>query len=84
MGWMFAAETHGQGIAGEACQAAIAWAEANLQPSPIWAIIAPANVAMPLTGKSSSCTISLPIWDSTLRFTKARRTAGVPGLALKC
>ena len=34
MGWMFAAETHGQGIAGEACRAAVAWAEANLQSSP--------------------------------------------------
>ncbi len=43
MGWMFAAETHGQGIASEACKAAIAWAETNLQPSPLWAIIAPAN-----------------------------------------
>jgi RimJ/RimL family protein N-acetyltransferase len=43
MGWIFATEAHGQGIAGEACSAAIAWAEANLRPTPIWAIIAPAN-----------------------------------------
>ena len=43
MGWIFAAETHGQGIASEACQAAIGWAETSLAPTSIWAIIAPAN-----------------------------------------
>ena len=43
MGWIFASEAHGQGLAGEACRAALDWAEANLEPSPIWAIIAPAN-----------------------------------------
>ena len=43
MGWIFAAETHGQGLAFEACQTAIDWAESNLQPTPLWAIIAPAN-----------------------------------------
>ena len=43
MGWIFAAETHGQGMASEACRAVIEWTEANLPPTPIWAIIAPAN-----------------------------------------
>ena len=43
MGWIFAHDVHGQGIAGEACRAALDWAEANLEPTPIWAIIAPAN-----------------------------------------
>jgi RimJ/RimL family protein N-acetyltransferase len=43
MGWIMATETHGQGIAAEACRAALDWAEANLAPTPIWAIIAPAN-----------------------------------------
>jgi RimJ/RimL family protein N-acetyltransferase len=43
MGWIMATETHGQGIAQEACRAVIDWAEANLAPTPIWAIIAPAN-----------------------------------------
>jgi len=43
MGWIFSHEVHGQGLAGEACRAAIGWAEANLDPTPIWAIIAPAN-----------------------------------------
>ena len=43
MGWIFAAETHGQGIASEACRTALGWVEANLRPTPIWAIIAPAN-----------------------------------------
>ena len=43
MGWIFAAETHGQGFASEACRAALDWAHANLQPTPIWAIIAPSN-----------------------------------------
>ena len=43
MGWIFAAETHGQGLASEACRAALDWIESNLQPTPIWAIIAPAN-----------------------------------------
>jgi RimJ/RimL family protein N-acetyltransferase len=44
MGWIFAAETHGKGMASEACRAVIDWTEANLPPTPIWAIIAPANV----------------------------------------
>jgi RimJ/RimL family protein N-acetyltransferase len=43
MGWIFAAETHGQGLASEGCKAALDWARINLQPTPIWAIIAPAN-----------------------------------------
>ena len=43
MGWIFATETHGQGIAHEACRAVIDWAEAELQPTQMWAIIAPAN-----------------------------------------
>ena len=43
MGWIFATETHGQGLAGEACRAALDWAKSTLQPTPIWAIIAPAN-----------------------------------------
>jgi RimJ/RimL family protein N-acetyltransferase len=43
MGWIMATETHGQGLAGEACRATLAWAEANLAPTPIWAIIAPEN-----------------------------------------
>lgn len=44
MGWIFAAETHGQGLASEACRAVLDWAEASLEPTPIWAIIAPANI----------------------------------------
>jgi RimJ/RimL family protein N-acetyltransferase len=43
MGWIFAAETHGQGLASEACRAVLDWAEASLNPTPVWAIIAPAN-----------------------------------------
>ena len=43
MGWIFATETHGQGMAGEAARAALQWAEATLSPTPIWAIIAPEN-----------------------------------------
>ena len=43
MGWIFAAETHGQGLAFEACRAVLDWAHANVEPTPIWAIIAPAN-----------------------------------------
>ncbi len=43
MGWIFSHEVHGQGMAGEACRAVIGWAEANLEPTPIWAIIAPQN-----------------------------------------
>ncbi len=45
MGWIFAAETHGQGFASEACSAAMEWIESNLDPVPIWAIIAPENEA---------------------------------------
>ena len=43
MGWIFAKEVHGQGIAGEACRAALDWADANLEPTPVWAIVAPSN-----------------------------------------
>jgi RimJ/RimL family protein N-acetyltransferase len=43
MGWIFAAETHGQGFAREACNAVIDWTEGNLEPTPLWAIIAPEN-----------------------------------------
>lgn len=43
MGWIFAAETHGKGMASEACRAVVDWTEANLEPTPLWAIIAPAN-----------------------------------------
>jgi RimJ/RimL family protein N-acetyltransferase len=43
MGWIFAAETHGKGMASEGCRAVLDWTEANLAPTPIWAIIAPAN-----------------------------------------
>lgn len=43
MGWIFAADTHGKGMASEACRAVVDWTEANLEPTPLWAIIAPAN-----------------------------------------
>jgi RimJ/RimL family protein N-acetyltransferase len=43
MGWIFATEAHGQGLAGEACRAVLEWAQENLEPTTIWAIIAPAN-----------------------------------------
>jgi RimJ/RimL family protein N-acetyltransferase len=43
MGWIFAKEVQGQGIASEACLAALAWADAALPPVPIWAIVAPDN-----------------------------------------
>ena len=43
MGWIMASETHGKGMASEACHAVVNWAEANLPPTDIWAIIAPAN-----------------------------------------
>ena len=43
MGWIFDPSVHGQGIAREACDALLAWADATLQPTPIWAIISPTN-----------------------------------------
>ncbi len=43
MGWIMATQTHGRGLAFEAGRAALEWAEANLAPTPIWAIIAPEN-----------------------------------------
>ena len=52
MGWIFATEAHGKGLAGEACRAVLDWAETNLDPTPIWAIIAPANEpSLRLAGK---------------------------------
>ena len=52
MGWIFAAGVHGQGYATEACRAALDWAESNIDPTPVWAIIAPANQpSLNLAGK---------------------------------
>ncbi len=45
MGWIFTTRTHGTGVASEAAVAALGWAEANLEPTPIWAIIDPGNAA---------------------------------------
>ena len=43
MGWIFAKSVHGKGLAGEACRAVLEWADTHIQPTPIWAIISPAN-----------------------------------------
>ena len=43
MGWIFATDAHGHRLAGEACEAVLDWAQENLAPTNIWAIIAPAN-----------------------------------------
>lgn len=43
MGWIFATETHGTGMAHEAASALLEWAEATLPPQPIWAIISHGN-----------------------------------------
>lgn len=52
MGWIFSHEVHGQGMAGEACRAALDWAETSLEPTDIWAIIAPENSpSLKLAGK---------------------------------
>ena len=40
---IFAEEVHGQGIAGEACRAALDWADKSFKPETVWAIIAPSN-----------------------------------------
>ena len=45
MGWIFTTGVHGKGYASEAAKAALEWAETNLAPTPIWAIIAPENQA---------------------------------------
>ena len=43
MGWIFASHTHGLGLAREACEAAIDWADEVLAPTPLWAIISVGN-----------------------------------------
>ena len=43
MGWILSPDVHGRGYAREACAAALAWAEANLDATPVWAIIDPGN-----------------------------------------
>ncbi len=45
MGWIFSRMVHGQGLAAEACRAALEWADVNLRPTPVWAIIDPENDA---------------------------------------
>jgi RimJ/RimL family protein N-acetyltransferase len=45
MGWIFDPSVHGQGIALEACRAALEWADRELGPVEIPAIISPNNVA---------------------------------------
>ncbi len=43
MGWIMATEAHGRGLAHEACRAVLAWADEQLAPTNIWAIVAPGN-----------------------------------------
>jgi len=45
MGWIFAADVHGQGFASEAVAGAIAWGRENLAASTYCCIIDPANTA---------------------------------------
>jgi RimJ/RimL family protein N-acetyltransferase len=45
LGYVFAPRVHGQGIAREACDAALAWADANLAAASYPAIISPGNTA---------------------------------------
>ena len=45
MGWIFDRSVHGQGIAFEACAAALQWADANLEAGSYPAIISPENAA---------------------------------------
>jgi RimJ/RimL family protein N-acetyltransferase len=44
-GYVFAPEVHGQGLAGEACRAALDWADTNLRAASYPAIISPENAA---------------------------------------
>ena len=45
MGWIFDSSVHGQGIAKEACEAALAWLETTNGPSEVPAIISAENIA---------------------------------------
>lgn len=45
MGWIFAAEAHGQGYGTEAGEAALRWIDSELGPREITAIISPGNAA---------------------------------------
>lgn len=45
IGWVFSPEVQGRGIASEAALAVLGWAEANLTPTRIWAIVSPENGA---------------------------------------
>lgn len=45
LGYVFAPKVHGQGLAGEACRAALDWADANLNAASYPAIISPENEA---------------------------------------
>ena len=52
MGWIFDPAAQGQGIAFEACSAALDWADRELSPTAIWAIADPANDrSLRLSGK---------------------------------
>ena len=45
LGYIVDSAVHGQGIGAEAVGAVLDWAEANMEPTPFWAIIDPANPA---------------------------------------
>jgi RimJ/RimL family protein N-acetyltransferase len=45
MGWIFDPAVHGQGYAGEACEAILHWFEEQFGKRPIWALISPGNEA---------------------------------------
>ncbi len=52
MGWIFDPEVHGQGVALEACRAALGWADRELPKRAIWAIADPSNgPSLRLAGK---------------------------------
>ena len=52
MGWIFDTSVHGQGIAREACEAALDWLDASHGPVAVPAIISPDNIAsLKLAGK---------------------------------
>ena len=77
MGWVFAREVGGQGYASEAVEAGLAWADANLPPTEITAIIAPANDrSIRLAGKFGFARAEETLYkgDPTLIFRRPART----------
>jgi len=82
MGWLFAAQVHGQGFAAEGVAAALAWADEALRAAEIVALIAPDNApSIRLAERSGFARAEETLYkgDPALVFRRRSRLNGATG-----